>query len=193
MILPREPSWKSFIVITKDPIFTPDQCDKIIEVGRSLPKQQAEIGGVRKGEINTNKRLSNISFIPFESSVPMYRELEKVMLKYNRNHFGFEGMQIAEHAQYTEYSEGGFYNWHVDSFLDHPNQPPVRKISMSCLLSREDEFEGGDMEFFDEDRSVKLKQGHAVFFASFIRHKVQPVKRGNRKSLVIWFGGPPFK
>ena len=75
MILPREPSWKSFIVITKDPIFTPDQCDKIIEVGRSLPKQQAEVGGVRKGEINTNKRLSNISFIPFESSVPMYRQL----------------------------------------------------------------------------------------------------------------------
>ena len=63
---------------------------------------------------------------------------------------------------------------------------------MSCLLSREDEFEGGDMEFFDEDRSVKLKQGHAIF-ASFIRHKVQPVKRGNRKSLVMWFGGPPFK
>ena len=33
----REPQWKSFIVITKDPIFTPEQCQKIIQVGRSLP------------------------------------------------------------------------------------------------------------------------------------------------------------
>ena len=65
----------------------------------------------------------------------MYRRIRKSNVKnYNRNHFGFEGMEIAEHAQYTEYSEGGFYNWHVDSFLDHPNQPPVRKISMSCLF-----------------------------------------------------------
>ena len=44
-----------------------------------------------------------------------------------------------------------------------------------------------------EDKVAKIKQGHAVFFASFIRHRVKPVIRGTRKSLVMWFGGPPFK
>lgn len=64
---------------------------------------------------------------------------------------------------------------------------------MSCLLSPENEFEGGDLELFNEGAGVKLKQGQAIFFASFIRHRVKPVTRGNRKSLVMWFGGPPFK
>ena len=44
-----------------------------------------------------------------------------------------------------------------------------------------------------ENKVAKIKQGHAVFFASFIRHRVKPVIRGTRKSLVMWFGGTPFK
>jgi len=188
-----EPKWKSFAVTTVDPIFTPEQCQKIIEVGRSCPKEIGETGGIQKGKIDPSIRVSNISFIPFKSLIPMYKLLEEVMLRINKNNFGFEKMGITEIAQYTEYSKNEFYDWHIDSFIDHPNEPPVRKISMSCLLSPENEFEGGDLELFNEGAGVKLKQGQAIFFASFIRHRVKPVTRGNRKSLVMWFGGPPFK
>ena len=44
-----------------------------------------------------------------------------------------------------------------------------------------------------DNKPLPLKQGQAIFFASFLRHKVAPVKKGVRKSLVMWFGGPPFK
>ena len=49
------------------------------------------------------------------------------------------------------------------------------------------------LELIKEGQSVKLKQGQAVFFASFIRHRVAPVTKGVRRSLVMWFGGTPFK
>ena len=49
------------------------------------------------------------------------------------------------------------------------------------------------LELVKEGQSVKLKQGQAAFFASFIRHRVAPVTKGVRRSLVMWFGGPPFK
>jgi len=39
---------------------------------------------------------------------------------------------------------------------------------------------------------LALKQGHAIFFASFIAHRVLPVKKGTRISMPIWFGGPPL-
>ena len=39
----------------------------------------------------------------------------------------------------------------------------------------------------------ELKQGHAIIFASFLNHKVQPVTKGIRQSLVVWFGGKPFR
>ena len=42
-------------------------------------------------------------------------------------------------------------------------------------------------------KSAKLKQGNAVMFASFLNHRVVPVTRGVRQSLVMWFGGKPFR
>ena len=191
-----EPKWKSFIVETTKPIFTPEQCKMVIEAGRSEPKQNAYVGndkGTRGGVIDTEVRTSHISWIPFSKTPEMYKDIEKVMKTTNGNHFGFDGMQITEMAQYTEYPEGGFYDWHIDNDVNFAHEPTVRKISMTLLLSPENEFEGGDLELMKEGKSAKLKQGHAIFFASFIRHRVTPVIRGTRKSLVMWFGGTPLR
>ena len=191
-----EPKWKSYMVETTQPIFTPKQCQMIINAGRTEPKQNAGVGsdkGTREGHIDTETRTSHISWIPFKKMTDMYKDIEKIMKTTNGNHFGFDGMTITEMAQYTEYPKGGFYDWHTDNDVNFAHEPTVRKISMTCLLSPENEFEGGDLELMKEGKAAKLKQGHAIFFASFIRHRVTPVIRGNRKSLVMWFGGTPFK
>ena len=191
-----EPKWKSFVVETIGPIFTPTQCKMIIEAGREEPKVNAKVGseqGTKGGVLNTNTRTSHISWIPFKKMPEMYKDIEKIMKATNGNLFGFDGMTLTEYAQYTEYPEGGFYDWHVDNDVNMAHEPPVRKISMTCLLSPENEFEGGDLELMSEGKIAKLKQGQIVFFASFIRHRVAPVTKGARKSLVMWFGGPPFK
>ena len=188
-----EPKWKSYVVETTGPVFTPEQCKMIIEAGRSEPAQQGQVGGGSGGTVDTKTRTSHISWIPFKKMLDMYKDIEKLMQKTNRNHFGFDGMTLTEPAQYTEYPEGGFYDWHIDSDINCAHEPPVRKISMTCLLSPENEFEGGDLEIMSEGKVAKLKQGHAIFFASFLRHRVKPVIKGNRKSLVMWFGGTPFK
>ena len=195
MIL-TEPRWKSYIVQTNQPMFTPLQCKMVMEAGREEPRNNAQVGsdkGIKGGVIDTKTRTSHISWIPFKKMPEMYKQIEQTMKQTNGNHFGFDNMQITEMAQYTEYPEGGFYDWHVDNDVNCANEPPVRKISMTCLLSPEHEFEGGDLELVKEGQSIKLKQGQAVFFASFIRHRVAPVTRGVRRSLVMWFGGTPFK
>ena len=191
-----EPRWKSYIVETTSPIFTPEQCKMIIQAGRAEPRNDAGVGnekGTKGGHVDTNTRTSHISWIPFEKMKEMYKNIDTVMQATNGNHFGFDGMTINEMAQYTEYPEGGFYEWHVDNDVNMQYEPPVRKISMTLLLSPESEFEGGDLELMSEGKVAKIKQGHAVFFASFIRHRVKPVIRGRRQSLVMWFGGTPFK
>ena len=191
-----EPKWKSYIVETTIPIFTPKQCQMIIDAGRSEPRKDAQVGnheGIKGGVLNTKTRTSHISWIPFKKMPEMYKDIEHVMKTTNGNHFGFDGMQLTDFAQYTEYPKGGFYDWHVDNDVNCQHEPPVRKISITCLLSHESEFEGGDLELMREGKIAKIKQGHAIFFASFIRHRVTPVIRGTRKSLVMWFGGTPFK
>ena len=106
-----EPKWKSYIVETTKPIFTPEQCKMIIQAGRAEPKQDAYVGndkGIKGGRVDTNTRTSHISWIPFSKMTHMYKDIEKIMKTTNGNHFGFDGMQINEMAQYTEYPEGGF-------------------------------------------------------------------------------------
>ena len=192
---PTEPTWRSYIVETTGPIFTPQQCQMVINKGMSLKKETASVGmGNPDGSgVAPEQRITTISWIPFKDMPEMYRDIERTMLQANNNHFGFEGMRLTEVAQFTHYLTGGFYEWHMDNDIAGKHQPPVRKISMTLLLSDPSTFEGGELEFMSKGKTAKLKQGQAIFFASWLQHRVKPVTRGERKSLVMWFGGPSFK
>ena len=191
---PTEPIWKSYIVETTESIFSPKQCQMVIDKGMSLKKEEAKVGMNRpEGGLDTKKRITSISWIPFKDMPDMYRDIEATMLKANNNHFGFDGLKLTEPAQFTHYHTGGFYDWHMDNDIAGKHEPPIRKISMTLLLSDPSTFEGGELEFMSKGKSAKLKQGQAIFFASWLQHRVKPVTRGERKSLVMWFGGPPFK
>lgn len=99
-----------------------------------------------------------------------------------------------EPLQFTKYDVGERYDWHIDMIWDEPDS---RKISFSLLLN--DDFEGGDLEFEigspgTEERitTVKMRKGDIVFFPSYLWHRVTPVTKGERYSLVGWARGPSF-
>ena len=189
-----EPKWKSWIIETTTPLLTPEQCRIVIDCGKKQPPQTAQVGmGVEGGGTDTKKRVTTISWIPFDGLPELYLTLNEFIQKANLNHFGFEDIRITEQAQFTEYPEGGFYDWHMDSDVVMAHEPPVRKISMTLLLNHPSEFEGGDLELISPGRFKKLGQGHATCFASFLNHRVNAVKRGVRQSLVVWFGGKAFR
>ena len=87
----------------------------------------------------------------------------------------------------------------MDSAVDMKDMPPVRKISMTLLLNDPKDYEGGYLQIFGgsfpeaEKSKIKIEKGYAIFFASFLMHRVAPITKGNRKSLVMWFGGTPLK
>ena len=191
-----EPKWKSLLANTTGPLFNPQQCQDIIDMGHQQKAEQAKVGHQDKaaGGYDTKKRITTISWIPFKAMPDMYRIIERTMLQVNGNHFGYDGMKLTEPAQFTEYPKGGFYDWHMDSDVNCQYEPPIRKMSMTILLSNPSEFVGGDLEFMAEgNKPPALIQGQAIFFCSLIRHRVNKVKKGVRRSLVMWFGGPPFK
>ena len=192
---PTEPIWKSYIVETTEPIFSPKQCQMVINTGMSLKTENAQVGmGKKEGSgYDPEKRITRISWIPFKEMPEMYSDIEYTMLTANNNHFGFDGMRLTEVGQFTHYLTGGFYEWHMDNDVVGKHQPPVRKISMTLLLSDPSTFEGGELEFMQKGKTAKLKQGQAIFFSSWLQHRVKPVTKGERYSLVMWFGGPPFK
>jgi PKHD-type hydroxylase len=74
---------------------------------------------------------------------------------------------------------------------------------VTVSLSNSNDYEGGELEFDlrnkhpDEKNFLKceeiLPKGSLVVFPSFLWHRVNPVKEGVRKSLVIWCLGYEFK
>ena len=61
---------------------------------------------------------------------------------------------------------------------------------MSIILN--DEYEGGEFEFFAKD-TILSKRGTIIVFPSYMQHRVKPVTKGTRYSLVTWFCGEPFQ
>jgi len=196
-MIPRMPKWQSYVAQTTKPMFTPQQCQMIIDAGHQQKPEDAKVGGGHEGKYDTKKRVTTISWIPFNKMPEMYKVIENQLSIVNLNHFGFDGVTLTEPAQFTEYPKKGFYDWHMDlNAFGASGEHPVRKISMTCLLSDPKNFSGGELMFSDaggEQKPLDLQQGQAIFFASFLRHKVAPVKKGIRQSMVMWFGGPPFK
>ena len=193
----KMPRWQSYMATTTEPMFSPEQCQDIINAGHAEKPQTAQVGMNKPGGgVDKKKRTTTISWIPFDKLPQMYKKVDHQLSLVNLNHFGFENVRITEPAQFTEYPKKGFYDWHMDlNAFGVGGQQPIRKISMTCLLSDPSEFTGGDLLFSEmgEKKPLQLKQGQAIFFASFLRHKVAPVKKGIRRSLVMWFGGTPFK
>jgi len=179
-----EPKWKSYVVETKGPIFTPKLCKEIIDLSSTLEKEQGKTYNRERRDNDKKRRQSAISWIAFNKMQPVYDDINNLIQKINRNNFGFSNIKIIEPAQVSEYKKGGFYGWHTDSCIEMNTEPLVRKLSMTLLLNDPNEFEGG---------LLPMKQGHAAIFASFLQHRVTPVTQGVRKSLVMWFGGEPFK
>ena len=198
MAVVKEPSWKSYLVKSVDPIFSIDECNRIMEVGRSLPSQDAEVGTGTNEKTKSKKdykiRRTDIAWIPFKhpDSQWIYSRLEHWMHTVNNKHMGFNQLQIGEPAQFTMYSKKHHYDWHSDSSYEMSKEPTVRKMTMVTLLNDPKEFKGGELQIIDSKKSLPLKQGYAIFFASFIAHRVLPVKKGTRISMPIWFGGPPL-
>ena len=100
--------------------------------------------------------------------------------------------QLVE-VQYTEYhaTEGGKYDWHHDINWNE-NGPYDRKLSLTIQLSDPSEYEGGFFEFMEVEQppEVYRTKGTILIFPSYLQHRVTPVTRGIRRSLVAWFHGP---
>lgn len=148
---------------------------------------------------NEEVRRSNVAWIrPTEQNREIYDKLGDVISHVNKEFFGFELNGMYEPAQLTMYRSDNqeHYNWHTDAgYMKQSGPRSYRKLSMSLLLSDPDDFEGGDLQLNigGEPITLEQKQGRAWFFPSYAVHRVTPVTRGVRRSLVVWVAGPAFR
>ena len=157
------------------------------------------------------KRKSNIAWM---NDRWIYQQIHPYIHEANEKAGWNFQWDFSESCQFTKYDTGQFYDWHSDGHptpyksLENDNMKgKIRKLSVTVSLNDPNEYEGGNLEFDfrngkdyqDEDKnSIRTcteirPKGSIVVFPSFVWHRVTPVTKGTRYSLVMWNLGWPFK
>ena len=171
------------------------EISKLYDFQEALTQFERESNNGKKEE-NSNRK-SNIKWIPLQADKTdwIYYKLMQQTLEANFNYWKFDLSHIKDVIQYTEYNgdELGGYNWHIDV---GPHPINHRKISITVQLSDPDDYEGGDLEIWTggvNPIKAPRQKGAVVMFPSYLLHRVTPVTKGVRKSLVLWVGGNTFR
>jgi len=196
----------------------PKICDDIIKYSLSKSETMARTGAYGNKKLSKeetqNLKLKRNSDLVWLNEPWIYKELHPYIHQANKAAGWNFDWDFSEQIQFTKYKLNQYYDWHCDSWnkpYDKPNNlnehGKVRKLSMTCQLTDGSEYKGGELEFdfrnYDpplRDESKHLRQakeilpkGSIVVFPSFVWHRVKPVTKGVRYSLVMWNLGYPFK
>ena len=200
---------------------TPRTCDEIIEYGKRHKPEIAVTGGAEKNDSNVKKdgsfkksalkklHVKRKSDIVWMNDAWLYKEIHPYVREANAKAGWNFDWDWSESCQFTIYKKGQYYDWHCDSwdkpYMDEgPTRGKIRKLSVTVSLTDPKEYKGGELEFdfrnLDPDKKPNIRacteilpKGSLVVFPSFVWHRVKPVTKGVRHSLVIWNLGYPFK
>ncbi len=169
---------------------------------RGMPETQA----LTQGDSHFGSKDEDSERVAWEKGLPMnndfswiYSKLQDMVWDVNTQTWNFDLLAMLEPAIHLRYksTEKGKYDFHIDT---GGNAPAIyRKLSLIVLLSDPDDYEGGDVLFQDyqgsdtEEMLYPKTKGTVLLFPSFLRHAVTPVTKGERKSLVLWVHGQPFR
>jgi PKHD-type hydroxylase len=190
-------------------------CKKIIKKCLSLKKQRQrgvtfkyQNGKINKSRLKSLLKLRDSDIVFFDDEI-IYKEIFNLVRRANKGAEWNYDFDWCETIQFTIYAENQHYGWHCDMgpevYGDSqpvPYRGKIRKLSCSVLLNDPKEFEGGEFEFdFRNNKGGKNigvateldGPGSVIVFPSYIWHRVKPVTKGTRYSLVFWFLGPPYR
>ena len=177
-------------------------CDEIVSFFKGKEKKKAIVGD---NKLDLKIRQSSVVFDQenwwIDHLINPYIKNANIKSGWNFD------IDYPETHQFTEYKINQHYDWHMD---EHPKpyktkdfkHNKIRKLSMSLCLSHEDSYEGGDLLLSTLESSNKKKiftvkeikgKGSLIVFPSYTFHKVKPVTKGTRHSLVIWYLGNPYR
>jgi PKHD-type hydroxylase len=197
-------SWDAFKSTTPDlleggmvvwrNLFTPKELEALEQQCDALVLEEAKLNTYGVHPIRTTK-VAWVTRTP--QTEDLYHRMEAIVLRLNAEHFraDLSGLSTMQYAVYRE-SESGYFDWHSDYGRDRgdPGQEP-RKLTLSLQLSDGASYDGCDLEaraVHPLDVAPRAR-GTLVAIRSNVLHRVTPITRGVRKSLVAWATGPEYR
>lgn len=189
-------------------------CNKIIKLGekqkiiqgriQSFPESEFKQLTKKQKEVLVKKRDSYVSFIQDDWLFNLMEPYIRTANNFSKWNFDID---YIENMQFTKYGKKQHYDWHCDSGGEEETADPrshgkIRKLSIVVSLSDPKDYEGGDFQFqyrATDDPNIITEvpvlktQGTIIVFPSYIWHRVKPITKGTRYSLVGWIRGWPYR
>lgn len=180
---------------------SPEQCKTLRDLGEEMFNHHGVIPG-RVGfndmsRVDRYRRVVDSQWLPWpwedERMMWVYEAMSEIIQQVNARVWQVDVTDWVDKFHYLRYRKGGHFRFHQDA--GDGWRKAERKLAFSLLLSNLDEYEGGDLQYFDaEPISLKrLKLGDMAVFHSHLQHQVTKVTKGVRRSLVGWASGPKWK
>ena len=172
--------------------FTTEELDWLQNLAKKAA-EPAEIGG-GVGHTDSKIRRSSVNWLHNnDEKLWVFNKLSHVVSSLNADFFGFSLTGFGEPLQLTNYEESnnGTYDWHQD----FGSKGLSRKLSLVLQLSNSEDYEGGELQLLTKSTptSIIKQRGLITVFPAWTLHKVTPVSKGNRQTLVAWISGEPFR
>lgn len=198
---PREKSEITYPFCWQRGTFNENELEAVEQYCASQTLETGVVVSSDGGSTTSTNRKSNVKFIePDTNNQWIFERFAKTISDINNRFYGFD-LTGFDAIQYTEYGEeGAKYDWHMDTITGGAkgsNMVQTRKLSIIMPLSSSTEYEGGEFQIQtglpEDPLIVEQERGTVIAFPSFMLHRVTPIVKGVRRSLVIWVVGPKFK
>ena len=178
-----------------------EEIKKIIESLNPDNWQDAQVyQNHESGKIDETRRILKLqSLIPNNQDGFPLPQITHQISNINNNFWNFDISYInflEDGPAVFKYSIGGKFTWHIDFTSASAN----RKLSYSIQLSDTNDYEGGDLEFFDGDDTGKKEKdpqlrekGNIIVFPTYSWHRITPITKGIRYAIVGWVHGPTYR
>ena len=183
-------AWAPFVHY--DDVLDQEHVQKLLDVAKTEDFESAVTG--KQGGIvqDDTMRKADLHWIrPNPTTTWIYDNIAHYIQECNTFRYRMDIGGFGEPLQLTKYQDnGGHYEWHMDI---GEGRPSLRKLSFSLILKNAEE--GGELQFKVSHNTQHILPGIGtlVIFPSYILHRVAPITKGERISLVGWVGGDHFK
>ena len=180
-------------VIHKENFLSLSQCQKLMRYLESGEPTESELAGDYDDNL-LNKKVRDNKEVTIKNE-KLRNKLKMVFELANHSIFNYD-IQEMEKVKILRYENGGKYKWHTDTGA---KETSTRKLTAVIQLSDETMYEGGDLEFGITDDSGKKNytaprtRGSIIIFPAFLSHRVTPITKGRRYSLITWMNGDTWK
>jgi hypothetical protein len=182
-----------FIVVKN--VIPKDVCEKVIEMTKDVAWKKHEWYSTetddsmsyKEKELDVLFPTPDVSQLVFEYVVKSFCEYESVCKQLSTETNFNQTIGQCCGIRLNRYNENTLMRPHFDHIhsLFDGQQKGIPVLSLVGVLN--DDYEGGELTFFD-DYKLDLKQGDVVVFPScfLYPHKVNEITKGTRYSLVSW-------